>query len=76
MTAGREMLSQLVGAVADELRPDDDLLLSGVDSGDLIRLGMLIEDRYGVELKADDLAGLRTIDAIDALLTRVGDGRG
>lgn len=72
MTAGRELLGQLVGPVVDDLRPEDDLLQSGVDSGDLIRLGMLIEDRYGVELQADDLAGLRTIDAIDALLTRVG----
>lgn len=72
MTAARDLLSDLVGPVADDLRPDDDLLQSGVDSGDLIRLGMLIEDRYGVELQADDLAGLRTIDAIDALLTRVG----
>jgi acyl carrier protein len=72
MSTGRDLLGQLVGPVADDLRPDDDLLLSGIDSGDLVRLGMLIEDRYGVELQADDLAGLRTLDAIDALLTRVG----
>lgn len=75
MTPGRELLSELVGGIADELGSDDDLLLAGIDSGDLIRLGMLIEDRYGVELKADDLAGLRSIDAIDALVNRVGGRR-
>ncbi len=75
MTPGRELLSELAGGSADELGSDDDLLLAGIDSGDLIRLGMLIEDRYGVELKADDLAGLRSIDAIDALLNRVGGRR-
>ena len=75
MTPGRELLSELVGGIADELGSDDDLLLAGIDSGDLIRLGMLIEDRYGVELKADDLAGLRRLAAIDALVNRVGGGR-
>jgi len=49
--------------------PDDaDLILAGINSGDLIRLGLAIEERTQRPLSDDDLIALQTITGIDRIL--------
>jgi acyl carrier protein len=65
----RELLAEVTGAeVAERVGPADDLVLAGVDSGDLIRLALLIEERLDGALDPERLQDLRTLAAIDAVL--------
>jgi acyl carrier protein len=42
-----------------------------VDSLDLVELGQIVQDEYGVELKSDDMPKLKTVgDAIDLIVER------
>jgi acyl carrier protein len=44
-----------------------------IDSLDLVELAQIVEDEYGVELKGDDMKGLKTVgDAIDLVVARAG----
>ena len=44
-----------------------------VDSLDLAELSQIIEDEYGVQLKGDDVANLKTVgDAVDIIVARAG----
>jgi acyl carrier protein len=44
-----------------------------VDSLDLAELSQIIEDEYGVQLKGDDVAKIKTVgDAIDLVVNRAG----
>ncbi|GAB2331692.1 acyl carrier protein [Streptomyces griseoincarnatus] len=63
MSTIRELLVELTGTVeyADRIGPDADLAASGIDSGDLVRLVLLVEQRLGVEITAEDMEELRTI---------------
>lgn len=73
---GRMLLAELVGAgTAAQFDADADLVRSGVNSGELVRLALLIEERYDTELSSDDMGELRTLDGIDSLLRRLEDGR-
>ncbi|MDH6514174.1 acyl carrier protein [Streptomyces sp. SAI-208] len=63
MSTIRELLVELTGTVeyADRINDDADLAASGIDSGDLVRLVLLVEQRLGVEITAEDMEELRTI---------------
>ncbi|MEE1928330.1 acyl carrier protein [Streptomyces sp. TRM 70351] len=65
MSVIRELLVELTGtaefADAGRVGDDVDLAASGIDSGDLVRLVLLVEQRVGVEITADDMEELRTI---------------
>ncbi|MGY0065351.1 acyl carrier protein [Streptomyces sp. QTS137] len=65
MSTIRELLVELTGtaefADAERIGDDTDLAASGIDSGDLVRLVLLVEQRLGVEITADDMEELRTI---------------
>jgi acyl carrier protein len=65
MSTIRELLVELTGtaefADAERVGDDVDLAASGIDSGDLVRLVLLVEQRLGVEITADDMEKLRTI---------------
>ncbi|MEU5097878.1 acyl carrier protein [Streptomyces sp. NPDC020996] len=67
---GRRLLLELVDVpgLFDELADDADLLSAGINSGELIRLALAIEERTGVPLDDDEMAGLYTIDGIDRVL--------
>lgn len=71
LTPGRELLMEvldvpdLVSSIAD----DADLILAGINSGDLIRLGLTIEERTQRALDDDDLIALQTVNGIDRLLS-------
>ncbi|MFF8558487.1 acyl carrier protein [Streptomyces albidoflavus] len=63
MSTIRELLVELTGTTeyAETLGDDVDLAGSGIDSGDLVRLVLLVEQRTGVEITGDDMEELRTI---------------
>ena len=44
-----------------------------VDSLDLAELSQIIEDEFGVQLKGDDIAKIKTVgDAVDMVVSRAG----
>ncbi|NEA64040.1 acyl carrier protein [Streptomyces sp. SID12488] len=63
MSTIRELLTELTGTAeyAEKLSDDTDLAASGIDSGDLVRLVLLVEQRMGVEITAPDMEKLSTI---------------
>ncbi|MET7294562.1 acyl carrier protein [Streptomyces griseoloalbus] len=63
MSTIRELLVELTGTAeyADAVGDDVDLAASGIDSGDLVRLVLLVEQRLGVEITAEDMERLHTI---------------
>lgn len=65
MSTIRELLVELTGttelADRDRVADDTDLAASGIDSGDMVRLVLLVEQRAGVEITAADMENLRTI---------------
>ncbi|MBN0048536.1 acyl carrier protein [Streptomyces actuosus] len=70
MSTIRELLVELTGTseYADTLGDDVDLAGSGIDSGDLVRLVLLVEQRTGVEITAADMETLRTIGDYESFL--------
>ncbi len=44
-----------------------------VDSLDLVELGQIVQEEYGVEIKGEDMPKLKTVgDAVDLIAERVG----
>jgi len=72
LSPGRQLLMEVldVPEIAATIPADADLILSGINSGDLIRLGLTIEERTQLPLTDDDLTDLQTVDGIDRLLAR------
>jgi acyl carrier protein len=61
-------------AEVDEARltPDASLEALDIDSLDLVELGQIIEERFGVELDRGDMKGVETVgQAIDAVIAQV-----
>ncbi|MFE6335846.1 acyl carrier protein [Streptomyces sp. NPDC057806] len=63
MSTIRQLLVELTGTAeyADQVGDDVALVDTGIDSGDLVRLVLLVERRLGVEITAEDVQELRTI---------------
>lgn len=63
MSVIRPMLVELTGTpeYAEGIGDDTDLTASGIDSGDMVRLVLLVEQRTGVEITAEDMQQLSTI---------------
>ena len=74
MSTIREMLTGLTGMpeFAETIGADDDLAASGIDSGDLVRLILLVEQQTGAEITAADMDQLSTIAAFERFVA----GRG
>jgi acyl carrier protein len=70
LSPGRRLLMEVldVPEVAAKIPSDADLILAGINSGDLIRLGLSIEERTELPLSDDDLMDLQTVDGIDRVL--------
>jgi acyl carrier protein len=70
LSPGRQLLMEVldVPEVAAKIPADADLILAGINSGDLIRLGLSIEERTQLPLTDDDLMDLQTVDGIDRVL--------
>jgi acyl carrier protein len=72
VNAARALLIEVAGLSArSAVAPSSASLLDcGVDSGDLIRLVLLVEERYGVDVGVDELDQLTTIAALESLIRR------
>jgi hypothetical protein len=70
LTPGRQLLMEVldVPEIAAGIPADADLIVAGINSGDLIRLGLTIEDRTCSPLSDDDLIELQTVSGIDRVL--------
>lgn len=70
MTPGRKLLEDVVGdaELVGSLADTDLLLTSGVNSGDVIRVSLAIEEQLGQPLSSDAAESIRTIADIDAVL--------
>ena len=62
-----------LGAEREQISRDASFEDLDVDSLDLVELAQIIEDKFGVELGADDVKDLRTVgDAIDLIVAKGG----
>ena len=70
MSTGRRLLMEIldVPEIVAQIPADADLILAGINSGDLIRLGLTIEERTHLPLSDDDLMDLQTVGGIDRVL--------
>ena len=79
-TITREQIEQRVlaaleefGADPDALAPDATFEALDVDSLDLVELGQIVHEEYGVELKGSDMPDLKTVrDAVHLVAERAG----
>lgn len=71
MSTVRDMLVELTG-VTDyrDAADDSELRTLGIDSGDLVRLVLLIEQRTGAEVTPADLDGLSTLADYERFVTQ------
>jgi acyl carrier protein len=61
------------GAEPDEITNEATFEALDVDSLDLVELGQIVQDEYGVELKGEDMPKLKTVgDAVDLIAERAG----
>jgi len=61
------------GAEPSELAPDATFESLDVDSLDLVELGQIVHEEYGVEIKGEDMPKLKTVgDAVNLISERAG----
>jgi acyl carrier protein len=61
------------GAEPSEINRDAEFEQLDVDSLDLVELAQIVEDDYGVQLKGEDMEGLKTVgQAIDLVAEKAG----
>ena len=60
------------GAEPGAITPDATFEALDVDSLDLVELAQIVQEEYGVELKGEDMPGLKTVDdAVSLIASRV-----
>jgi acyl carrier protein len=61
------------GAEPDEITNEATFEALDVDSLDLVELGQIVQDEYGVEIKGEDMPKLKTVgDAVELIAERAG----
>ncbi len=61
------------GAEADEIKLEATFEALDVDSLDLVELGQIVQEEYGVEIKGEDMPSLKTVgNAVDLIADRAG----
>ena len=61
------------GAEPADINTDATFEALDVDSLDLVELGQIVQEEYGVEIKGEDMPKLKTVgDAVDLIATRAG----
>jgi acyl carrier protein len=61
------------GAQPDHINPDAEFEAMDVDSLDLVELAQIVEDEYGVQLKGEDMEGVKTVrQAVDLVMSKLG----
>jgi acyl carrier protein len=75
-TATRQEIEQRVfkaleefGAEPDQITPDAEFESLDVDSLDLVELAQIVEEEYGVQLKGEDMEGVKTVSQAVELVT-------
>jgi acyl carrier protein len=79
-TVTREEIEQRVfkaleefGAEPDQINPDAEFESMDVDSLDLVELAQIVEDEYGVQLKGEDMEGVKTVrQSVDLVMSKLG----
>ena len=62
-----------IGAERDAITEDATWEELDVDSLDLAELSQVVEERFGVRLKGDDVAQIKTVgEAVDAIVAKAG----
>lgn len=78
-TATRQEIEQRVfkaleefGAEPDKITPDAEFEALDVDSLDLVELAQIVEEEYGVQLKGEDMEGVKTVSqAVDLVTSKL-----
>ena len=78
-TATRQEIEQRVikaleefGAEPDQISPDAEFEALDVDSLDLVELAQIVEEEYGVQLKGEDMEGIKTVgQAVDLVTSKL-----
>ena len=78
-TATREEIESRVfaaleefGAEPDQIKPEAEFEALDVDSLDLVELAQIVDEEYGVQLKGQDMEGIRTVrQAVELVLSRL-----
>ena len=61
------------GAEPGAIGPDADFESLDIDSLDLVELAQIVEDEYGVQLKGEDMEGVKTVrQAVDLVVSKLG----
>ena len=61
------------GAESEAIGPDADFESLDIDSLDLVELAQIVEDEYGVQLKGEDMEGVKTVrQAVDLVVSKLG----
>ena len=61
------------GAEPDQIGHDSEFEAMDVDSLDLVELAQIVEDDYGVQLKGEDMEGVKTVrQAVDLVMSKLG----
>ena len=61
------------GAEPDQINADAEFEAMDVDSLDLVELAQIVEDEYGVQLKGEDMEGVKTVrQAVDLVMSKLG----
>ena len=61
------------GAEPDQINADAEFETMDVDSLDLVELAQIVEDEYGVQLKGEDMEGVKTVrQAVDLVMSKLG----
>jgi acyl carrier protein len=79
-TVTREEIEQRVfkaleefGAEPAQINPDAEFEAMDVDSLDLVELAQIVEDEYGVQLKGEDMEGIKTVrQSVDLVMSKLG----
>ena len=61
------------GAEPDQINRDAEFEALDVDSLDLVELAQIVEDDYGVQLKGEDMEGVKTVrQSVDLVMSKLG----
>ncbi len=64
-------VTEVTGLAEDQLVDDADLEALGIDSLDLIEVGMIIEERHDVQLSGEDFEGVTTFSGAVGVFDKV-----
>ena len=61
------------GAEPDQINPDAEFEALEIDSLDLVELAQIAEEEWGVQIKGEDMEGIKTVrQAVDLVMSKLG----